>query len=56
MEIGLLLNYANIGLTLQNVKAVIEFAKMGLAFQTKEQFLSIVSLEENKKKDKKQDE
>lgn len=45
VEMGLLLNYIDVALSLQNVKAVIDHAKKGFAFQSKEQLLAIVNLE-----------
>jgi hypothetical protein len=48
VEMGLLLNYIDVALSLQNMKAVVEYAKKGFAFQSKEQLLAIVNLEASK--------
>ena len=56
VEMGLLLSYIDVALSLQNVKAVIEYAKKGFAFQSKEQLLAIVNLEASKQEQRKTEE
>jgi hypothetical protein len=44
----MLLSHTEVALTLQNVEAVVDYAKKGFTFNSKEQLLAIVNLEGSK--------
>lgn len=51
-EMGRLLNLVEISIALRQTETVIEYAKKGLAFDSKEQLLAIVNIEAAKAKEK----
>jgi hypothetical protein len=52
-RMDVLLSYIEVALALKNVQVVIDYAKKGISFQTKEQLLAIINLEAKQEEEKK---